>query len=185
MRAGSRFTALDGSPSGNQHLAPVALTRSLEAVRHPHLASYTCCPSKSHATLPPSTDVLSAFIYLLTKNNETVGYLQGVNGICQVRELGSALRSTIAQGSAALQPARLASASRTPACLRFGGPLQMLAALPAGVLTDRWRRDTMLRVAAAVGLVAGLFLGKAGSGLLWWLRAGHDEAGWQHQHSAI
>ena len=36
--------------------------------------------------------------------------------------------------------------------------MQLLGALPAGWLTDRHRRDTMLRAAAAVGLAAGLFL---------------------------
>lgn len=40
----------------------------------------------------------------------------------------------------------------------------MVAALPAGVFTDRLRRDTMLRVSALVGLLSGLFLAYT---LLW------------------
>ena len=31
-------------------------------------------------------DVLSAYVYLLTKDNALVGFIQGVNGIMQVRE---------------------------------------------------------------------------------------------------
>lgn len=36
--------------------------------------------------------------------------------------------------------------------------LQLVAAVPAGLLTDKCRRDTVLRIAAAIGLVAGLTL---------------------------
>ena len=36
--------------------------------------------------------------------------------------------------------------------------LQLVAAVPAGLLTDKCRRDTVLRVAAGIGLVAGLAL---------------------------
>lgn len=38
---------------------------------------------------------------------------------------------------------------------------QLLAAVPAGICADRYRRDTMLRVAASIGLVAGLTLAAA------------------------
>ena len=36
--------------------------------------------------------------------------------------------------------------------------MQLIAAVPAGLLTDKCRRDTVLRVAAGIGLVAGLTL---------------------------
>jgi MFS family permease len=60
-----------------------------------------------------SGDVLSAFIYLRTGDNSTVGYIQGVNGA-----------------------------------------MQLLLAVPAGWLADRYRRDAVLRGAAAVGAFA-------------------------------
>ncbi|GAB4822716.1 hypothetical protein N2152v2_009762 [Parachlorella kessleri] len=64
-----------------------------------------------------SGDIMSAYLYLITKDNSVVGYTQGLNGIAQ-----------------------------------------LVAALPAGVLTDRHRRDTMLRVSALVGLLAGCLM---------------------------
>ena len=36
--------------------------------------------------------------------------------------------------------------------------MQLLAALPAGIITDRHRRDVMLRIAATIGLIAGVYL---------------------------
>jgi len=36
--------------------------------------------------------------------------------------------------------------------------MQLVAAVPAGLLTDKCRRDTVLRIAAGIGLVAGLTL---------------------------
>lgn len=36
--------------------------------------------------------------------------------------------------------------------------MQLFAAVPAGLLTDKCRRDTVLRIAAGIGLVAGLTL---------------------------
>ncbi|GAB4814040.1 hypothetical protein N2152v2_001086 [Parachlorella kessleri] len=64
-----------------------------------------------------SGDVMSAYLYLITKDNSIVGYTQGLSGIAQ-----------------------------------------LMAALPAGVLTDRHRRDTMLRFSALVGLLAGCLM---------------------------
>ncbi|CAL8471361.1 g10903 [Coccomyxa elongata] len=64
-----------------------------------------------------SGDIFSAFIYLYTNSNSTVGYIQGINGI-----------------------------------------LQLLTAPFAGYLADKFRRDAVLRVAATIGLVAGLTL---------------------------
>lgn len=37
----------------------------------------------------------------------------------------------------------------------INGVMQLVAALPAGYLTDRVRRDTMLKAAAVVGALAG------------------------------
>ncbi|KAL3153180.1 hypothetical protein ABBQ38_011931 [Trebouxia sp. C0009 RCD-2024] len=64
--------------------------------------------------------VLSAYIYLCTNRNSTVGYVQGITGIAQ-----------------------------------------MLAALPAGWLADKYRRDYVLKGAAALGTVAAATLAVA------------------------
>ncbi|KAL0048731.1 hypothetical protein WJX82_009744 [Trebouxia sp. C0006] len=61
--------------------------------------------------------ILSAYIYLCTGSNSTVGYVQGITGIAQ-----------------------------------------MVAALPAGWMADKYRRDYILKGAAALGAIAGASL---------------------------
>ena len=65
-------------------------------------------------------DALSAYVYLLTKRNSVVGYIQGINGI-----------------------------------------MQLLMAMPAGIAADATRRDAVLRIGAAVGLLSAAALAYA------------------------
>ena len=88
--------------------------------------------------------ILSAYIYLCTGSNSTVGYVQGITGIAQVHTFSVVLQFCGAK--------KLCFNCCLLCCL------QMVAALPAGWMADKYRRDYILKGAAALGAIAGASL---------------------------
>lgn len=96
------------------HVLPLAVPLATTAAMNYNvrLALWWTLLENASASLR-SGDVLSVLLFLATRSQVAVGFVQGVNGV-----------------------------------------LQLVAAIPAGVLADRHRRDTVLRWGAAVGCAA-------------------------------
>ena len=75
-----------------------------------------------------------------------MGYVQGVTGIAQVRTSPLLLQSCSAKTMCFIL------------CILLHVLLQMVAALPAGWMADKYRRDYILKGAAALGAIAGASL---------------------------
>ena len=128
-----------------------------------------------------SGDILSGYLFLLSNSTSTVGYIQGINGVLQAScchpsitcergkaniftKVSSRSSVTCSLPQASL-PCNATSISILAAVrLLLNGlslVVQLLSALPAGWLADRFRCDRTLVLAAGFGTLGGICLAVA------------------------